>query len=111
MSGHLVSASRASLAALVLMQSAGVRAESFEVVKYAPPRGWPVQNLQDGRAYVRPDGNGPVRFVRHDQRRSSFAGRAWRSSRSQRVTTRSSAGASDRSIFTIRKRRPSGETS
>jgi len=62
MSGHLVRASRASLAALVLMQSAGVRADSFEVVKYAPPRGWPAQNLQDGRAYMRPDGNGIITF-------------------------------------------------
>jgi hypothetical protein len=62
MSGHLVRASRTSLAALVLIQSAGVRAESFEVVRYAPPRGWPVQNLQDGRAYMRPDGNGVITF-------------------------------------------------
>ena len=62
MSGHFRRASLPLLAAGVLLQSAGVRAESFEVVNYAPPGGWPVQNLKDGRAYVRPDGNGIITF-------------------------------------------------
>jgi hypothetical protein len=62
MSNHFLRASLALLAAGVLLQSAGVRAESFEVVNYVPPRGWPVQNLQDGRAYERPDGNGIITF-------------------------------------------------
>src|SRR5262245_502433 len=52
----------ALLAAGVLLQSAGVRAESFEIVSYTPPKGWLVQNLKDGTAYVRPDRNGIIRF-------------------------------------------------
>lgn len=62
MSSYFLRAGLASLAAGVLLQSAGVRAESFEVVNYTPPRGWPVQNLPDGKAYVRPDKNGIITF-------------------------------------------------
>ena len=60
MSGHFLRASLPFLTAGVLLQAAGARAETFEVVNYAPPRGWPVQSLDDGRAYVRPDGNGRI---------------------------------------------------
>ena len=60
MSGHFLRASLPFLTAGVLLQSAGAHAESFEVVNYAAPRGWPVQRLDDGRAYVRPDGNGRI---------------------------------------------------
>jgi len=60
MSGHFLRASLPFLTAGVLLQSAGARAESFEVVNYAPPRGWSIQSLDDGRAYVRPDGNGRI---------------------------------------------------
>ena len=60
MSGHFLRASLPFLTAGVLLQSAAAGAESFEVVNYAPPRGWPVQSLDDGRAYVRPDGNGRI---------------------------------------------------
>ena len=62
MSGHFLRASLPFLTAGVLLQSTGVCAETFEVLNYAPPGAWPVQNLKDGRAYVRPDGNGMITF-------------------------------------------------
>jgi hypothetical protein len=67
--------SMALLAAGFLLQSACVRAESFEVVNYAPPRGWPVKNAQDGKAYERPDGNGMILFYasRFDNPEVAFA--------------------------------------
>ena len=62
MSGHFLRASLPFLTAGVLLQSTGVCAETFEVLNYAPPGAWPVQILKDGRAYVRPDGNGMITF-------------------------------------------------
>ena len=75
MSDYFLRAGLALLAAGALLQSAGVRAESFEVVDYTPPRGWPVQNLQDGKAYERPDGNGIITFYagRFDNPEVAFA--------------------------------------
>lgn len=55
-------AGSALLAAGVLLGSAVVHAERFEVISYTPPPGWQLQDLQDGKAYVRPGGNGVVTF-------------------------------------------------
>lgn len=59
---NLLGASSALLAAGVLLQSAGVHAERFEVISYTPPPGWQLQDLQDGKAYVRPGGTGVITF-------------------------------------------------
>ena len=62
MSDRFLSASLAALAAGILLQSADAYAESFEGLSYTPPRGWAVQNAQEGKAYVRPTGVGVITF-------------------------------------------------
>lgn len=59
---NLLRAGLAFLAAAVLLQSAAVRAERVEIFTFVPPAGWQPQHLQDGKAYVRPDGNGVITF-------------------------------------------------
>lgn len=59
---NLLWPSLATLVASALLQSADVRAESFEVFGYTPPAGWQLQSLQDGRAYVRSGGTGVITF-------------------------------------------------
>jgi hypothetical protein len=71
---RIAAACAALLTAGVLLQSAGVRAESFEAINYTPPPGWAVQNAQDARAlfstsshdslkaYTRPDNGGYIVF-------------------------------------------------
>jgi hypothetical protein len=60
MSSHFLRSALVLLVVGMLLQSARVRAESFEVINYAPPRGWLVQNLQDGKSYERPDRKGSI---------------------------------------------------
>lgn len=50
----------ALLVACVLLQAASARADSCDFIKYDPPRGWTVQNINGGRAYGRPDTNGAI---------------------------------------------------
>jgi len=59
---RITAACAALLVAGVLLQSPAVRAESFEVVSYTPPRGWSVHDTQVGKVYVRPDGQGVIVF-------------------------------------------------
>lgn len=62
MSSHFLRSGLVLLVIGMLLQPACVRAESFEVITYAPPRGWSVQNLQDGKSYERPDRKGSIAF-------------------------------------------------
>lgn len=52
----------AILAAGVLLKSTSVRADSFDFINYTPPRGWRVENADEGRVkvYTRPDGTGDI---------------------------------------------------
>lgn len=61
MSDHFVRVSLASMAAGFVLQAPYAHAESFEVIGYTP-RGWTVQNSEDRRVYVRPDGIGAITF-------------------------------------------------
>ena len=62
MSNHLLKTLLGAVAAGVLTQSAVTQRDSFEFVSYAPPQGWAVKRLEEGRAYVRPIGRGVVTF-------------------------------------------------
>jgi len=46
--------------AVLALQAAVARAETFEVLTYAPPPGWAARAVQEGRSYARPDGSGVI---------------------------------------------------
>jgi hypothetical protein len=50
----------ATLLAAGVVQSASVRADSCDFIKYDPPRGWTAVNVDGGRVYGRPDQAGVI---------------------------------------------------